>query len=257
MSQISILLASCLVWGVPAEADGLDALQGRWKLVHEYLAKHETTGVGVHCEWIIKGRNLTINRTATGEGTIEFDPDGHKGVYVERTDFLGRRIEVRGLYRLDGKTLRTCFLTQDLDQPPAEFPAMPVHGYDQRKWVRIGEAGGDGPEGHWKMVEHLVGTFRIDGDALGECTQTIAAGKFRSKCSQVIHQTIRVSGAGEVRSIDMTTVDGLFKGSTALGLYRLDGDRLTCVTGIANQRPTVIPEPGDSGWLRIFEKVKP
>lgn len=123
-------------------------------------------------------------------------------------------------------------------------------------------------QGEWRVVEVEAKGQKVskdDADAknmrfvIKDTELTVGAADGSGAKRQ---KTFKVDPAKNPRHIDITSLDGQEKGTTAAGIYQLVKDRLTiCMPYFTNdisKRPTELKVNGDDGLILItLERIKP
>lgn len=119
--------------------------------------------------------------------------------------------------------------------------------------------------------EKLAGTWTcasatIDGSPLGAetaklLTLTLSADRFKTqRGDQVLFDsTYSIDATKDPKQIDMIGTEGELKGKPALGIYKLEGDKLTlCYTMPGKERPAAFESAAKSGvYLIVWQRARP
>jgi uncharacterized protein (TIGR03067 family) len=122
----------------------------------------------------------------------------------------------------------------------------------QGKWVMIGREV-LGKKATKEDLEKVKGIRVVEGNKV--TSWAVERGK---KMEDVTEATIKLDPAAKPKAIDQTIIKGRFKGDTALGIYKLDGDELTiCIAWGSEERPTEFAGKLDGkAMLVIYKRVK-
>lgn len=120
-------------------------------------------------------------------------------------------------------------------------------------------------EGHWKGVELETEGRKLPAEAI----ESLKEGGWTFKGSEVTFEDANAPGKSSFKldpgknpkEIDLTGLDGPQKGKTILGIYKLEGKRLTiCVRGVGTEekgRPTEFVTKAGSGLgLIVLERAE-
>jgi uncharacterized protein (TIGR03067 family) len=255
----SALLVTTLALLAADPNDDLDRLQGTWKLTRSHRARVDREGI--ECEWLIKGNALTITETIHGRGTIRLDPTTNPG-RCEQTFADDPKSKASGDYVLEGDTFKT-YLDHPIVKSATDPPNTPGVVRLQQVWERVGGAKGDTLDGDWKLVETILGGRR---NKFQDFTMKVERGEYTSRNHSVTHCILKLEPSLQLKQMDITYTlaeeNLILAGKTRLGIYRLDGDRLTVWDKIErpgqNVRPTEVSDAPDSeNSFQVFRRVKP
>lgn len=116
-------------------------------------------------------------------------------------------------------------------------------------------------QGTWETVSIVRDGRKVEADRLKDRVLVIDGSTFVDKSGDRIHGkgTITVDASGDPKTIDAAFTEGPIKGMTSLGIYRLEGDKLTsCAAVPKKDRPTEFEsKSGTGGWLVVYKRLKP
>lgn len=250
----------------------LDALQGKWAmrsltLNGEVFPPSLVAGSsleirGNECRESVAGRTSVLALTVGAEGvrsSADFTPAGRPGAPV-----LGR-------YRIEGDTLTVCRPIGP-DQPrPLGERAGPGSGLMTAVWTRVPdhEAGelSDGEE-----LAKLQGTWQlVSAETGGEKTPEERVKKIKVVISGNMHTvwfedkvvaegvSFTIDPTASPKQVTDTITEGPDKGKQVLGIYKVEGDRLTsCVAPLGSKdRPKEFKAgAGSPNTLRVFRRLQ-
>ncbi len=247
----------------PGVEDDLRRMQGEWKLTHEYLAGVERKNVTGTL--VINGDSATWSRRAVTRGVIKFDSTSKLGKITHpisepglAEQFDGRyRDGFKGVFKSDGKTLTMYMGNSTHSNPPTNFPPQPIANFLMETWGRQDGLGEIGIDGAWKLVRLSYGPREISPSTVGNPVMKIEGDHF-SRLGQFVNSTvILIDQSADPKRIDVTREDGVLKGTTTLGIYRLEGVRLTYISGGLNRYTSVPERPEEAVEYRIYERPSP
>jgi uncharacterized protein (TIGR03067 family) len=168
------------------------------------------------------------------------------------------------IYELDGDSWKLCIATRGTVRPDG-FVSPPGSGFAVETLRRgsapkkARRAGKVGPatelEGEWRMVSGVMDGKPMDASTVKRVTRgnqtTVTAGP-----QTMMEFDFAVDPATSPASIDYTHTAGANKGKTQLGIYQLDGDRLTIlVTAPGAGRPKKFDAaPDKNGTLTVWKR---
>jgi uncharacterized protein (TIGR03067 family) len=112
--------------------------------------------------------------------------------------------------------------------------------------------------GNWKCTSATIDGAPLAAETAKLLTLTLTADRFKTqRGDQVLFDsTYTVDATKDPKQIDMIGTEGELTGKPALGIYKLDGDKLTlCYTMPGNERPAKFESAAKSGvylieWVR-------
>lgn len=141
LSLAAALLAALTATAADKDAakEELKKLQGTWQLESaetdgKKAAKEKTEKVRV----VIKGSKHTVyfdDQPIAKDVTFAIDPSKKP---KEVTDTLAKDVQIKGIYELDGDTLKSCVAPPGKDRPK-EFSAKEGSGHTLRVFKRVKE----------------------------------------------------------------------------------------------------------------------
>lgn len=253
IANLIVCAIVALLIGADPDND-LDRMQGRWKLVHENLPQKSDTPL--RAEWEIRGKTLALTETVTGQGTIKLDAAKTVGRYEQTYGSQGR-FKTTGLYKLEGATFRTCSAHFPATDPPAEFPDEPDGVHDFDVWKRLDGPGGGGIEGSWKLIERILGKVREGDQELGDFTMEVKGDHYFVRNHHTTHFTFDLNSTNRPKRIVKVFLDGMHKGRTVIGVYRLEANRLTVSFSLRELPDEIADMPNRQGHYQVFERAAP
>jgi uncharacterized protein (TIGR03067 family) len=113
-------------------------------------------------------------------------------------------------------------------------------------------------EGTWTCAAATIDGSPLAADTAKLLKLTLTADRFKTQRGEQVlfDSTYTIDPTKEPKQIDMIGTEGDLKGKPALGIYKLDGDKLTlCYTMPGNERPAKFESAAKSGvylveWVR-------
>jgi uncharacterized protein (TIGR03067 family) len=250
----------------------LAKLQGTWQLLSA-----ETDGKLAPAEQVKKIRVVIKENSHTvyfGDKPlaekVRFEIDPTKKPKTTDDTLADGRV-IRGIYELDGDTLRSCVAAIGKERP-TEFSAKAGTGQTLRVFRRM--ATGDGAskadaardKAIQKERHAMAGTWKfdfleLDGEKAPEAhfkdaTVVVKGEQFTLVTAAATHRgTFTLDPSKRPRTIDFTFTEGPEKGNVSLGIYELDDDTWRiCLGPTAKRRPAAFMTRKGSG--HAFEVLK-
>jgi hypothetical protein len=114
--------------------------------------------------------------------------------------------------------------------------------------------------GSWTCASATIDGTPLAAETAKVLTLTLTADRFKTQRGEQVlfDSTYTVDAAKEPKQIDMIGTEGELKGKPALGIYKLDGDRLTlCYTMPGSERPAKFESAPKSGvYLIEWQRAK-
>jgi len=115
--------------------------------------------------------------------------------------------------------------------------------------------------GSWTCATATIDGAPLAAETAKLLTLTMTADRFTTQRGEQVlfDSTYTIDAAKEPKQIDMIGTEGELKGKPALGIYKLEGDRLTlCYTMPGRERPAKFESAPKSGvYLIEWQKVRP
>jgi uncharacterized protein (TIGR03067 family) len=281
VAALTLLLSSgSLPAADDAKADAvkkeLAKLQGTWQLVSaETDGKKDPEEQVKKIRVVIKGSQHSVyfGDKAVVEN-VRFDLDPTKKPKTTDDTLEDGRV-IRGIYELDGDTLRSC-VGGIGKQRPTEFTAKAGSGQTLRIFRRVRAGDGAPKEGAAKDEavakerKAMAGTWKfasleLDGEKAPEAffkdaAVVIQGDRFTLTGAEATYRgTFTLDPTHKPKTIDFTFTEGPEKGNVSLGIYEFDGDGLRVCLGLTGKpRPTAFVSKKDSGHvLEVLKRAKP
>jgi uncharacterized protein (TIGR03067 family) len=250
-------------------AQDLDNLQGTWSMISLELDGQPMSGGGAQIE--VRGdRFTTIAMGAIYEGTVVLHEDTSPRSFDLRFDDGPEKGSTSlGIYRLDGDIWTICFTTRGGERP-TKFASPSGAGvaletlqrqtprHAQAAPVPMGEAGLVIGEfsydmvGQWKPLSVVRDGQPVDNALLkiGRRIATVDRVTVKFGAQVVVQAVFTVDRSPRPMTIDYFLDDG----QKQLGIWQLEGDRLTTCMGAPGQpRPNGFTSvPGDGRTLAVW-----
>ena len=115
-------------------------------------------------------------------------------------------------------------------------------------------------QGTWTLVSGEIGARKMTAEELRKAKLVFKEARYtvRRGSGPAVMGTVKLNGAKDPKTIDITDADGPYKGETLLGIYALKGDELTeCFAPPGETRPSKFATKAGSGqFLHVWKKVK-
>jgi uncharacterized protein (TIGR03067 family) len=210
------------------------------------------------------GRYVIVQGPRITRGVIQLDPTTTPKHYdVTVTNGPAKGLKTSGVYELAGDTYRLC-LPLGGKVRPASVASKPstIFFVFQREKHDIKDAleavGRQELAGRWQAV-----TYALDGkkatDEQMRKIQLLIDGEGKTTAvnngKMFIASTIKIDPIAEPMTMDLTFTDGAPKGTTSLGIYKIEGGVLTiCRAPAKKPRPTDFSSTPDSGLTLMTYK---
>lgn len=211
------------------------------------------------------GRYIVAQGSRITRGVIQFDPAKTPKHYnVTVVAGAKKRPTTLGLYELNGDTYRVCLPLFSKERPAAisSKPGMLYFVFKREKQpVReaLEAAGRQELAGRWQAVSYALNGSKATDEQMKKVQLVIdEAGRCSafSDGKLFIASTSRLDPAQEPMAIDMTYTEGDHKGTTSLGIYKIEDGLLTiCRTPAGKPRPTeFVSTPGSKLTLMTYRR---
>jgi uncharacterized protein (TIGR03067 family) len=241
-------------------------IQGTWQLVSA-----ETDGKKLpedqvrQTRVVIKGGKHTVyfgDKAVVKGVSFRIDPTKRP---KEVTDTLEDGREVRGIYELDGDTLRSCVAGVDKERPK-RLTGEAGSGQTLRVFRRVAEGAEDPArreyarfEGTWKFVSIEANGKKLPAGHFKDSRLVLRDDRFTLREPGVAFGgSYRVDVSRKPKRIDVTFTEGPQKGKTMQGIYELEGDTYTVCMGMPGKgRPAEFAsKPGSGHVFEVLEREK-
>ena len=115
--------------------------------------------------------------------------------------------------------------------------------------------------GKWTCTTGTIDGSPLAAETAKILTLTLTGDRFKTqRGDQVLFDsTYTIDASKEPNQIDMISTEGELKGKPGLGIYKLDGEKLTlCYTLPGKERPTKFESPPKSGiYLIEWQRARP
>ncbi len=270
---LSLLTAGLLLPANAAEEGAsrreMERLQGTWQFVTwEVQGVAKPTEEVAQYTAVLKGDLWTVSKGDKIAAQVVFRVDPTKTPKTMDFIDINRARNMRGIYSLEGDTLRFCDRDVEKGDRPSQFATTPESGLVMVVLRRLR------PGGHWDAAADaerakFQGNWRfVSMEVQGERKPDTEFSKYKvvfqgdqwtvSEGDRIAAQSFfRVDPTKTPKTIDIVDID---KGRIIRGIYRLEGDRLTvCDRGAKKGgRPVEFATKPDSGFvLVVLNRVKP
>ena len=177
---------------------------------------------------------------------------------------------VRGIYEIDGETLRMCRGLLAENERPGRFAAPADSGLLLVTYKRSPKGGGDKEAAIQEEVGRFEGSWRFDSmEAEGKAVPVdgfkgirlvLKGDRFTMVEPNATYRgTYRVDPTSRPKTIDVMFTEGPEKGKSSCGIYELDGDTYKVCIGLTGKpRPTEFAsKPGSGHVLEVLKRDKP
>jgi uncharacterized protein (TIGR03067 family) len=113
-------------------------------------------------------------------------------------------------------------------------------------------------DGHWQMVEGVMGGSAFPADLVKGITLTIKGTKYVSKAEGPDEGTIKYIPNTSPKALEITGTEGPNKGKTLPAIYEIKGDKLiVCYDLSGKERPKEFKsKPDTQQFLATYKKAK-
>jgi len=115
--------------------------------------------------------------------------------------------------------------------------------------------------GSWTCASATIDGTPLAAETAKVLTLTLTADRFKTQRGEQVlfDSTYTVDATKDPKQIDMIGTEGDLKGKPALGIYKLDGDKLTlCYTMPGKERPAKFESAPKSGvYLIEWQRARP
>ncbi|MFO0952701.1 MAG: hypothetical protein U0835_16445 [Isosphaeraceae bacterium] len=236
--------------------DDMPRLRGAWKLTRSHGGDIDVPGLAA--TWNFTGDTLDISRTITKRGDLRYDSSRPSGRYEETYDGIDGLASL-GLFSVQGDRLQLYKPDVPGAALPTSIPEVPLPGYALEEWKRESLPGKGTLEGRWKLTGGRRGRSAGRPVEPWDTTMTVTGPRYEVIRNEHLSGTVALETATVPKRLDLViNTPAWMRGRVRLlGLYRMDGDRLT-VTESYNVRPLALNDrPGEFGDYDIFERVRP
>jgi uncharacterized protein (TIGR03067 family) len=252
----------------PTANQGLTALAGVWSFSQVKVDGNPQPPGHEADRMIIQkdGRYAVVQRRGITHGTIKVDP-AHSPKHYDVTIVNGpmKGLSVPAIYEISGDTLTLCLPLGGNERPATlESKVGDHHLFEvfKREQQDVKEAlvaaGRRELTGTWQSVSYALDGKKASDDDMKKVqlvfdaegnTKALNGGKL------FIASSTNLDPTANPATIDITFTGGEGKGSTALGIYKIDGDVLTiCRAAPGKPRPTEFTsEPGSGLTLMSYK----
>jgi uncharacterized protein (TIGR03067 family) len=264
-----VLLSAILLTGAPEAATAdLAQLEGVWRFTTVAVNGKEQPAPPFETNKLIiwtGGRYVIVQGPRFTHGMIQLDPAASPKHYdVTVTGGPAKGLVTRGVYELAGETYRICLPLDGKTRPTAvrSQPGTIFFSFtrDTRDYKEaLAAVGRQELAGRWQAV-----TYALDGKkATDEQMQKIqllidSAGKSTALVGGkvFIASSITVDPATSPMNMDVTFTEGDDKGTTSLGIYKIENGVLTiCRAPAKKPRPTEFGSaPGTGLTLMTYKR---
>jgi uncharacterized protein (TIGR03067 family) len=258
----------------PAAAGGeLAKFQGTWRLVSA-----ESDGVRTPEETVrkitvtIRGNTHTVrlgDRVLAHDVGFAIDPTtSPKSVTDTIAEGPQKGQQIRGIYELDGDTLRSCVAAPGAERP-TRFAAGAGSGHTLRVFKKVPDDKEARMkaiaeelkrfEGTWVYESSIASGVKLPEAALKGSTLILKGDRFEMKDALATYRgVLAVDPTADPKTLDITFDEGPEKGKSIQGIYKLEGDTYTnCVPLGPKDRPKEFSsEPGSGQAVSVLKRVK-
>jgi uncharacterized protein (TIGR03067 family) len=263
------VLSAVLLAGAQDEAAAreLAGLEGVWRFATVAVNGKEQPAPPFDTNKLIiakGGRYVIVQGPRVTHGLIQLDPTASPKHYdVTVTNGRAKGLVTRGVYELDGDTYRIC-LPLDGKTRPATVRSQPgaiVFAFrrEKRDYKEALEAvARQELEGRWQSVSYALDGKNATAEQMQKIQLVIDSAGNSTALNDgkvFIASTIKVDPSTDPMSMDVTYTDGDYKGTTSLGIYKIEDGVLTiCRAPAKKPRPTQFGSAPGSGLTLMTYK---
>jgi uncharacterized protein (TIGR03067 family) len=251
-----------------AAARELAGLEGVWRFATVAVNGKEQPAPPFDTNKLIiakDGRYVIVQGPRITHGVIQLDPTASPRHYdVTVTGGPAKGVVTRGVYELDGETYRIC-LPFDAKTRPAAVRSQPgtiffAFRREKRDYKEALEAvARQELSGRWQSVSYALGGKKATPEQMQKIQLVIDSAGNSTALNDgkvFIASTIRVDPLTDPMSMDVTYTDGDYKGTTSLGIYKIEDGVLTiCRAPAKKPRPTEFGSaPGNGLTLMTYKR---
>ena len=270
----------------------LDRLQGSWKITSlESDGQRASPGLLTEARIIVSGNTFTsLGMGAPYSGTMTLRRSGALKTFdLHFTSGHAQGTTNVGIYKLAGNTWTICLSTQSPTRPtrfatragtglalevltreldlPTTAAATAAAGTPLPVKSPSRKAAPTGPpteiEGEWRMVSAVFDGQPLADDMVKWCTRTTRGDNtvVMAGPQTMVNARFTLDRSNRPGAIDYVNLHGSAKGKTQLGIYELDGDRLSiCMAPPGKPRPTAFESTARDGrsltvWRRSSQRA--
>lgn len=222
-----------------AAARELAGLEGVWRFATVAVngTEHPAPPFDTNKLIIAKGgRYVIVQGPRVTHGVIQLDPTASPKHYdVTVTGGRARGLVTRGVYELDGETYRIC-LPLDGKTRPATVRSQPGTVFfafrrEKRDYKEALEAvARQELAGRWQSVSYALDGKNATAEQMQKIQLVIDSAGNSTALNDgkvFIASSIKVDASTDPMSMDLTFTDGDYKGTTSLGIYKIEDGVLT------------------------------
>jgi uncharacterized protein (TIGR03067 family) len=264
----------------PKAADDKDKLQGTWAWVEaERAGKKADADEFKDFKMVFRGEKLSVDPDGENrEGTFKLDPTQKpKTIDLILQDGPEKGKTIRGIYSLEGDTLKLCFNDQGDQDRPTDFTSKEGSrlvvvtlrrqaddkGKEKPPVKEPPEAAGERQklQGTWQAVSGETDGQPLPEDSVKQVRVIIKGDEIHLKPNRSENRvTFTLDPTKKPKLLSMTAQDGPDKGKTVPVIYELEGDRLKLCfdTRTGQKEPTEFAtKPGSGLLLFVLKREAP
>jgi uncharacterized protein (TIGR03067 family) len=272
-----LTLAGLLAVAGPKNDDAnsdVGPLQGGWTMVMCFINGEEVPVEQVKSGALVVDGDEYLPKLGsnTGPATIKVDSSKTpKEIDFTFTAGPQRGKTSKGIYKIAGDELTICRTLTEAEDRPSDFTAPKDAGLLLVVWKR---SAAPAPGARKKAIDEELKRFEAtwrwvavdrEGEKLAEDLfkddrLTLKGNQFTQVMGgSTTHGTFKIDPTATPKAIDLTFTDGPGKGSSATGIYELDGDtQKICFPRPGRPRPTeFVSKTGNGQMIQILKREKP